>query len=159
NGASVRLRAIRPDDEPRLRALWRRLSRDTVYQRFFSSRPPGPAEAHALAKVDHRQRMAIVAETVAGQEPALIGVAQYGPSNEGATTDIGLVVADDWQGLGVGSLLLDGILDAGGQRGLHEFSADVLTENRRMLRLVARHTDIRRRTVGGGVTSLVFGRR
>src|SRR5438132_10657154 len=41
----------------------------------------------------------------------LIGVARYGPSNEGTTADIGLVVADGWQGLGLGSLLLEEILD------------------------------------------------
>ena len=38
NGASVRVRAITPDDEPRLMALCRRLSPRTVYERFFSFR-------------------------------------------------------------------------------------------------------------------------
>src|SRR5713101_5681220 len=147
NGASARVRAIRPDDEPRLVALCRRLSPRTVYQRFFSFRRLLPEEAHAFAEVDD------------GQEPELIGVARYGPSDEGTTADIGLVVADGWQGLGLGSLFLEEILRAGEQRGIHEFSADVLTENRRALRLLARHTAITRRTVASGVTSVVFGRR
>jgi GNAT superfamily N-acetyltransferase len=159
NGTSVRIRAIRPDDEPRLMALCGRLSPRTVYQRFFSFRRLLPEEAHAFANVDYRQRMAVVAEADDGQEPELIGVARYGPSDEGATADIGLVVADGWQGLGLGSLLLEEILRAGEQRGIHEFSADVLTENRRALRLLTRHTAITRRTVAGGVTSVVFGRR
>ena len=159
NGAAVRVRAIRPDDEPRLMALCRRLSPRTVYQRFFSFRRLLPEEAHALANVDDRRRMAVVAEVDDGQEPELIGVARYGPSNEGTTADIGLVVADGWQGLGLGSLLLEEILHAGEQRGIHEFSADVLTDNRRALRLLARHTAIERRTVAGGVTSVVFSRR
>jgi len=158
NGASVRVRAIRPDDEPRLMALCRRLTQRTVYQRFFSVRPLLPEEAHAFANVDYRQRMAVVAEVDDGQEPELVGVARYGPSDEG-TADIGLVVVDAWQGLGLGSLLLEEILRAGEQRGIHEFSADVLTDNRRALRLLARHTAITRRTVAGGVTSVVFGRR
>ena len=109
NGASVRVRAIRPDDEPRLMALCRRLSPRTT--------------------------------------------------NEGTTADIGLVVADGWQGLGLGSLLLEEILRAGEQRGVHQFSADVLTENRRALRLLARYTAITRRAVASGVTSVVFSRR
>ena len=159
NGASVRVRAIRPDDEPRLMALCRRLSPRTVYQRFFSVRRLLPEEAHAFANVDYRQRMAVVAEVDDGQEPELIGVARYGPSNEGTTADIGLVVADGWQGLGLGSLLLEEILRAGEQRGIHQFSADVLTDNRRALRLLARHAAITRRTVASGVTSVVFGRR
>jgi len=157
--ASVRVRAIRPDDEPRLMALCRRLSPRTVYQRFFSVRRLLPEEAHAFANVDYRQRMAVVAEVDDGQEPELIGVARYGPSDEGTTADIGLVVADGWQGLGLGSLLLEEILRAGEQRGIHEFSADVLTDNRRALHLLSRHTAITRRTVASGVTSVVFRRR
>jgi len=43
--------------------------------------------------------MAIVAEAGEGQESELVGVARYGPSSDG-TIDVGLVVADGWQGLG-----------------------------------------------------------
>ena len=158
NGASVRVRAIRPDDESRLLALCRRLSSRTLYQRFFSLRRLGPEEAHAFANVDYHRQMAVVAEVDDGQEPELVGVARYGPSDEG-TADIGLVVADAWQGLGLGSLLLEEILHAGEQRGIHKFSADVLTDNRRALGLITRHTAITRRSVAGGVTSVVFDRR
>ncbi len=157
NGASVRVRAIRPDDERRLMALCRRLSPRTLYQRFFSFRRLLPEEAHAFANVDYQRRMAVVAEVDDGQEPELVGVARYGLSDDGPA-DIGLVVADAWQGLGLGSLLLEEILRAGEQRGIHEFSADVLTDNPRALRLLARHTAITRRTVASGITSLVFGR-
>ncbi len=158
NGASVRVRAIRPDDERRLMALCRRLSPRTLYQRFFSFRRLLPEEAHAFANVDYQRRMAVVAEVDDGQEPELVGVARYGLSDDGPA-DIGLVVADAWQGLGLGPLLLEEILHAGEQRGIHEFSADVLTDNRRALRLLARHTAIARRTVASGVTSVVFSRR
>src|SRR2546426_7918344 len=136
----------------------RRPPRSTLfpYTTLFRSLPE---EAHALTNVDDRRRMAVVAEVDDGQEPELIGVARYGPSDEGPTADIGLVVADGWQGLGLGSLLLEEILRAGEQRGIHEFSADVLTDNRRALHLLSRHTAITRRTVASGVTSVVFRRR
>ena len=159
NDASVRVRAIRPDDEPRLMALCRRLSPRTVYQRFFSVRRLLPEEAHAFANVDYRQRMALVAEVDDGREPELIGVARYGPADEVTTTDIGLVVEDGWQGLGLGSILLEEILRAGEQGGIRQFSAGVLTENRRALSLLARHTAITRRTASDGVTRIVFRRR
>ena len=157
NGALVRVRAIHPDDAPRLMALSRRLSPRTVYQRFFSFRRLLPEEAHAFSNVDYRQRMAVVAEVDDGQDSELVGVARYGSSDDG-TADIGLVVADDWQGLGLGSLLFEQILAAGERRGIHRFSADVLTDNRRALRLLSQHTTITRRTVSDGVTSLVFHR-
>src|SRR5207249_5023012 len=128
-------------DEPRLMALCRRLSPRTVYERFFPFRPLLPEQAHAFANVDYRQRMAIVAEVDDAREPELVGVARYGPSDEG-TADIGLVVADAWQGLGLGSLLLQEIRPAGEQPGIHQFSADVLTDNRRALLLLARHAPL-----------------
>ena len=159
NGAPVRLRAIRPDDEPRLMALCHRLSPRTVYERFLSVRRLRPKEAHAFANVDYRRRMALVAEVDTGHEPELIGVARYGRSDEEATADLGLVVEDGWQGLGLGSILLEEILRAGERRGITQFGADVLTENRRALTLLARHTAIMRRTASHGVASIVCRRR
>jgi len=140
-------------------ALCNRLSSRTVYERFFSSRRLLPEEAHAFANIDYRERMAVVAEVDTGQEPELIGVARYGPSDEETFADIGLVVEDGWQGLGLGPILLDEILRAGEQQGICRFSADVLTENRRALRLLARYTSITQRTTSDGVTRLVFHRR
>src|SRR2546428_996589 len=122
NGTSVRLGAIRPDDEPRLMALCRRLSPRTVYERFFSFRPLLPEQAHAFANVDYRQRMAIVAEVDDRREPQLVGVARDGPSDEG-TADLGLVVAGAWQGLGLRPLLLPEDPHSGGPRGLPEVHA------------------------------------
>jgi hypothetical protein len=63
------VRAIRPDDEPRLMALCRRLSPQTVYQRFFSVRRLLPEEAHVFANVDYQRQMAVVAEVDDRQEP------------------------------------------------------------------------------------------
>jgi len=158
NGASVRVRAIRPDDAPRLMALCRGLSSGTLYQRFFSFRRLLPEEAHAFANVDYGQRMAVVAEVDDGHEPELVGVPGTALPKKGQPTS-GSSWRTPWQGLGLGTLLLEEILHAGEQRGNHQFSADVLTDNRRALRLLARHTAITRRTVAGGVTSLVFSRR
>src|SRR5256712_5868747 len=118
NGASARVRAIRPDDEPRLVALCRRLSPRTVYQRFFSFRRLLPEEAHAFANVDYRQRMAVVAEVDDGQEPELIGVARYGPSDEGTTADIGLVVAAGRAGPRPGPVLPEQDTWSGEERGI-----------------------------------------
>jgi GNAT superfamily N-acetyltransferase len=103
--------------------------------------------------------MALVAEVDTGQEPELVGVARYGPAGDAATADIGLVVEDGWQGLGLGPILLEALLQAGAQCGIQEFSGDVLTENRRALRLLAQYTQITRSTTRDGVTSITFRRR
>ncbi len=59
----LRLRLIRPDDEPRLVALYDRLSRHTAYQRFFTVMRRLPIDwAHFLANVDYQTRLALVIE-------------------------------------------------------------------------------------------------
>jgi GNAT superfamily N-acetyltransferase len=159
NGASLRVRPIRPDDAPRLMALCHRLSPRTVYQRFFSPRRLRPEKAYAFANVDYRERMALVAEVDTGPEPDLIGVARYGIVKEAAVADIGLGIEDGWQGLGLGPILLKEILHAGAQRGIRHFRADVLTENRRALCLLAPYTHIAQSSTSDSVTSIAFRRR
>jgi hypothetical protein len=66
NGASIRLRAIQPDDARRLLVLCRGLSARTLYARFFSVRRLLPEEAQSLANVDYDRRMAIVAGPTRG---------------------------------------------------------------------------------------------
>ena len=76
-----------------------------------------------------------------------------------ATAEVALVVEDAWQGRGLGPLLLEALLDAAAARGHERFCAYVLAENRRMLVLLGRITDIRERSVTDGVVRLVFRRR
>src|SRR5260370_5429206 len=80
NGETLRIRPIRPDDEPRLVALYERLSRRTAYQRFFTVMRQLPTDwIHFFANVDYRRRLALVAEreTVAGVE--ILRVGRYQP--------------------------------------------------------------------------------
>jgi RimJ/RimL family protein N-acetyltransferase len=157
NGESVRIRPIRPDDEPRLVTLYDRLSRRTAYQRFFAVKRRLPADwVHSFANVDYRSRLAIVAEreTVAGIE--LVGVGRYEPTGEEGIGEVAFVLEDGYQGRGLGVVLLDEVLSAGIERGLTRFRADVLVENHRMLRLLAHRTHILERTVACGTVSILF---
>lgn len=68
DGTGVRIRPVRPDDEPRIAALHKRLSDDTKYQRFFVIlRRLPPDWAHFFANVDYHRRMALVAERSSGE--------------------------------------------------------------------------------------------
>jgi len=63
DGSYLRIRPIRPDDEPRLVDLYGRLSEHTAYQRFFTlMRRLPPSWFHFFANVDYRNRLALVAE-------------------------------------------------------------------------------------------------
>ena len=157
NGETVRIRPIRPDDEPRLVTLYDRLSRHTAYQRFFTVRQHLPQDwIRYFANVDYRRRLAIVAErdTVAGIE--LVGVGRYEPSDEELTGEVAFVLEDGYQGLGLGAVLLDEVIRAGTERGLTRFRAHVLGENHRMLRLLASRTRIIERAIEQGVVTILF---
>jgi GNAT superfamily N-acetyltransferase len=66
------------------------------------------------------------------------------------TADVGVVVTDAWQGLGVGSALLRALTADAQSRGVTSLTMDVLPGNRRMLALIARHWPAARAEHSGG---------
>ena len=160
DGERIRLRPIRVDDAPRLQDLHGRLSRQTIYQRFFSVLKRLPTNwARYLADVDYQRRLALVVERGPASDPELIGVGRYEPTEDPAEAEVAFVVEDRWQRRGLGRLLFTQLLRAAGARGIHRFRADVLADNRGMLDLIARFGAITSHTLQGGVVSLAFSTR
>ena len=160
DGAALRMRPIRPDDEPRLVELFHRLSPRTVYQRFFRAYDRLPDHwYHRFAHVDYRTRLALVAERQEAGGPLLHAVARYEPGEADGTTEIAIVVEDAWQHRGLGTLLLDALLAAAEARGIRRFRAYVLAGNMRMIDLLVRFTDVQERLTDSGVTELLLVRR
>lgn len=156
DGTRVRVRPIRPDDAPRLVALYDHLSRDTRYQRFFSMmRRLPPDWARFLATVDYVRRFALVAEAP-GDPGTLIAVARYEPAGEPDTVEVAFVVQDAWQNRGLGTVLFRELLVAAEGNGVRRFRAWVLADNRRMLDLIARLGEVTRRAMEQGVVELTF---
>src|SRR5215831_11590465 len=158
DGARVRSRPIRPDDEPRLSRLYDRLSRFTAYQRFFAAMNRLPPDwAHFLANVDYRRRLALVVENPSGGE--LIAVARYECTDRSDTAEIAFVVLDEWQNRGLGGTLIRDLLSAAEARGVSMFVAYVLSDNTRMISLIERSTEILERKVESGVVTFLCVRR
>jgi RimJ/RimL family protein N-acetyltransferase len=152
DGTTAVLRPIRPEDESELSALYARLSPETAYQRFFTvmARLP-PSWAHTFANVDYEQRMAIVAVS---PDNRLIAVARYDLDEASSEAEIAIVVQDQWQGKGLGTILLAELLGYAEAKGIRRFRADILTENRRMLDVLARLTHVLTERAEHGITSL-----
>ena len=160
SGARLWLRPIRPDDEPRLEEMFHRLSLHTVYHRFFAPYHRLRADWYRrFANVDYRARLALVAEDEEAGHPLLRGVARYEPEATPGVAEVAVVVEDAWQNRGVGSVLLDAVLEAGEARGIRAFTANVLADNRRMLHVLRRLGDTHQRSAENGVVTLAFERR
>jgi RimJ/RimL family protein N-acetyltransferase len=160
DGARLRLRPIRPEDQDRLIAFYDSLSRHTAYQRFFTvmKRLP-PNWAHLLANVDYERRLALLAEHGPPEAPELVGVARYDATDQADTAEIAFVIQDGWQNRGLGTLMLDALLAAAEARGIRRFRAYVLASNTRMIDLLVRFTDVAERRTDSGVTELLLARR
>ena len=158
-GAVVRMRPIRPEDEPRLIELYDHLSRQTIYQRFFTLMPRLPRDwAHRLANVDYTRRFALVLDRDSPAGIELIGVARYEPTDDATTAETAFVIRDEFQGRGYGKALLDALLATAEAHGIRRFRAFVLADNRRMLRMLSRYTRIVERQLDSGVIELLFER-
>ena len=125
-GRRVWLRLLERSDANLLRLFFLRLSSETVYRRFLAPiKPPANALLEKLVDIDHCDREALIAL----DERGIVGVARYGTI--GATHDVAVVVADEWQGRGVGALLLRRLANIARARGITSFHATMLGDNRR----------------------------
>lgn len=141
DGASVRQRAIRPDDAGRLQALHARLSRETIVFRFFGALPVLADEfAGRLSNVDYDARMAVVATIGEGVSEEIIAVARYQTVDAGVA-EMALAVEDRWQEHGIGHQLLWSLASYARRRGFATFIAVVMYENEHMLALL-RHSGL-----------------
>ena len=137
DGTPVRLRPIKPTDEPKLSALFYSVGENTLYKRFQRVIKSVPhEELQYFLDVDYEKNMAIVLESCdAGHEPELLSVAQYflDPNSEFAET--AFLVQDDWQGRGLGTLMVEELVRLAKENGLRGFTAEVLHTNGPMLHL------------------------
>jgi acetyltransferase len=138
DGTLVTVRPIRPDDAPRLQALFNRLSQDSIFLRFLQHRKELPYEqAVRLASVDYETQMALVA-TRAGEE--IIAVARYAVTNpdQPDRAEAAIVVEDQYQGRGLGMVLLKWLLVYAQTHDVWVFQAIVAPNNIQILRFIER---------------------
>ncbi|MCM3885386.1 GNAT family N-acetyltransferase [Frankia sp. R82] len=133
DGGTAHIRPILPSDGPLLRAFWTRLSLQTIYFRYFAARRSlSDEDIRHMTVVDQRRRGALVA--MIGDD--LVAVAHWeGTAARPTEAEIAFLVQDDQQGRGFGSILLEHLAAAARDRGVRRFDADVLSQNRQMIRV------------------------
>ncbi len=130
DGGTVHLRPIRPTDDPGLLGLFARLSRESVYMRFFSPvSAPTEQQLRHFTNVDYDNRMALVAEL--GDE--IVAVARYDRTRGEDEAEVAFTVQDDQQGRGLATIMLEHLAAVARTHGIRAFMAETLPDNRKML--------------------------
>jgi GNAT superfamily N-acetyltransferase len=140
--AAVRYGPLTPDHKPLIQAAMSRLSAETSRQRFFSVRHSlSEPELKRLTELDGWNRYAIGASVrhpdgrVEG-----VGVARFARlAGDRNAAEIGMLVVDGWQGIGIGKRLLALLREAAVARRIERLSGLVLKDNKPMLSLLTRH--------------------
>jgi acyl-CoA synthetase (NDP forming)/GNAT superfamily N-acetyltransferase len=153
DGETGYVRAINVEDAPELLAFHERQPRENLYRRFFSPKPTLSAtELAHFTDVDFIDRVALVME-IRGEFSAWASYERW-PGRDDA--DVAFMVDDAHQGKGIATLLLEHLAAIARTNGVQRFTADVLADNRPMLRVFARAGWPVQRHFDSGVTELEF---
>jgi len=140
DGTRIRVRPIAPNDKSRIAAALEAMSPRTRYLRFHSDREGlTEPELRYLTELDYENHVAwgAIAEDAPGKPG--IGSARFIRDPEHPdTAEFSIAVVDDWQGLGLGSLLLRTLLVSAAERNIRTLVGVVLPESTEALRLFQR---------------------
>lgn len=132
DGSTVRVRLMRPEDEKLLFTLFKSLSQESRWLRFFSSPSDSAlaAEAHREASIDYRRTFALIALT--GAEDRIVGHAFYSAVADDRA-EVAFAIADDYQRRGLATILLGQLADVAAANAIQVFEAETLAGNTAML--------------------------
>ncbi|MPZ61495.1 MAG: GNAT family N-acetyltransferase [Propionibacteriales bacterium] len=131
DGRTAHLRPIVPDDADGLERFYDRVSEESKYLRFFAPYPRlSERDLEHFTNVDYEDRLAFVATL--GAEIIAVGRYDRIKTDE---AEVAFLVEDAHQGRGLGQLLLEHLAEAGRERGISRFVAEILPENARMIQI------------------------
>jgi acetyltransferase len=134
NGAKVTLRPIKPEDENRFNELFKSLSAQSVRFRFFETIKELSHDTRSrYCNLDYDREIAIVAELE--DDGRIIGVVRLILDVERKNAEFAIMISDSWHGLGLGSKLMDYIIDIAKDFRLSKIYSQVDPENFKMLGL------------------------
>lgn len=131
----VLLRPIKPEDEALLQELYQSLSEETMQFRFFQVFSEVSHETLTrYCNLDYDREIAIVAE-IQKDRKKIIGVVLLLLEPGGKRGEFAVLVGDQWQGLGLGSKLIDYIIEIGRDMGLNIIYGYTMSSNTKMVHL------------------------
>ena len=141
NGQQVLIRPIRPEDKWRLQEGLKQLSLQTVHRRFLAAKPRfSSSELRYLTEVDGVNHIALVAISVATGRLVASARAVRDPDHPD-WAEWAIVVADQLHRQGLGTRLMQALVEAAAAQGITHFSALIDGENVAVRRLL-RHSGV-----------------
>ncbi|HEU0304699.1 MAG TPA: GNAT family N-acetyltransferase, partial [Gaiellaceae bacterium] len=135
DGATLRLRPPLAEDADALLAFFRGLSDESVYSRFHGFPSLTSDVVTPVLAPDWTERGALVGTLGEGPDARVVAVANYVRLRDPALAEVAFTVADELQGHGVGTRLLEQLAEAAAAAGVKSFVAEVMSSNRPMLRV------------------------
>ncbi|MCS7096775.1 MAG: bifunctional acetate--CoA ligase family protein/GNAT family N-acetyltransferase [Nitrososphaerota archaeon] len=133
NGMQVTLRPIKPEDESMLRAFYQSLSEETIRLRFLQSIYQFPRELLTRqCNLDYDREIAIVAES---EDRKIIAMGMLTTDPGRKSGEFAVVVGDRWQGMGLGSKLVDYLVKISEDMALESIYAYISSDNVKMINL------------------------
>lgn len=137
DGRTVLLRSIKPEDEPLWLEMFRNFSNESIRYRFFRAIKETSQDMRVkYCNIDYDREIAIIAELTEDGERKMIGVVRVPIEPDGKNGELALIVADPWQGLGLGSKLAEYMIEICKDKGLETLYGLILSDNTRAIRLV-----------------------
>ena len=138
DGATVTVRPIRPEDADMEASFIRNLSDVARHFRFMTSVKELTREMLVrFTQIDYGRELALVGLVERGGKETQIAVARYVKADR-ESAHVSVVVADAWQGRGIGGRLLTMLIEVARARGIVRLEGEVLAENTGIRALLAR---------------------
>ncbi len=139
NGEEVLLRPIKPEDEPLWLEMFQGFSEESIRYRFFQVIRDTPHEVRVrYCNIDYDREIAIVPELTRDGKRRILGVGRLSIEPDGKTGELAIIVTDEFQGLGLGTKLVDHVLDIAYEMGVEKVYSLMLTDNYRARSLMQR---------------------
>lgn len=136
DGTHVFLRPVKPSDAQEMIDLFCDLSPETIYLRFFSPiKRISRSMLIRMTQIDYDREIALIAFAGSKQEKKIVGVARVIFVPDGRRAEFAVVLADAWQGKGLGKKLLHHALMCAKAYGIQQVWGPVITSNTGMLGL------------------------
>lgn len=136
---TVYFRPLRPFDEKAIQDFFYSHRPETIYQRYMQHVESMPhAVAQARVSVDYNKDMAIAGFDSPQPYAKMVSLARY-IRREDDSAEMGLVVKENYQHIGMGSYLFDILVRAAKEQGVKRLVAHVRRNNTFMLRIYENH--------------------